>query len=264
MISIDMYAYRSKFKAIDPMVKLFFAFLTLFVCLWAGNGIISTSVILMMGFLTVLKGGTPFRFYVKLLRVPVVFLVMGVSVIAIQVSKEADALVGAFYAVGIWVGFSQTGLQDGLMLFLKALGAVSCLYFLSLSTPMVDILACLRKLRIPTLLVEMMGLVYRAIFVLMETADTIIHAQNCRLGYASLTTAYRSLGSLASMLFIRSYIRANMLYTALEARGYEGELQVYLEDYPRWRIGYIMATAVNLLFIGTFLALSGYPGGFVR
>lgn len=249
MILIDKYVYSSKLRDLDPMQKVFFALLTLGVCLWANLEIISITVIFIMGAITVLRGGTPLRFFMKLLLVPMSFLLIGTLTIAVNVSKTQETLLAAVPIANIWLGFSPTGLQDAIQLFLKVLGTVSCLYFLSLSTPMVDLLAALQRLPVPKLLVELMGLIYRFIFVLIETADTIYNAQNCRLGYSGLSTGYRSLGSLASNLFIRSYKRSNELYTALEARGYEGELNVLEENYEKSWSGYAIALVINLLLV---------------
>jgi len=231
------------------------------VCLWSDHGLISAAVIFIMGGITVLKGGTPLRFFIKLLLVPMFFLLIGVFTIAVNASKNPEGLLAAVPVVGTWIGFSHTGLQDALRLFLKALGAVSCLYFLSLSTPMVDLLAALRRLRLPKLLVEIMELVYRFIFVLLETADTIYNAQSCRLGYSSLSTGYRSLGTLASMLFIKSYKRSDELYTALESRGYDGELNVLEETYENHWSGYVLAAAVNVLLILSAMVIKQAVGG---
>jgi len=255
MISIDKYAYSSKLKHTDPMQKIAFALLTLAVCLWADSLIISTAVIFIMVGMTVLRGGTPLRFFIKLLLVPMSFLLIGVFTIAVNVSEKPEALLAAISIAGTWIGFSHAGLQDALRLFLKALGAVSCLYFLSLSTPMVDLLAALRRLRVPKLLVELMVLVYRFIFILLETADTIYNAQNCRLGYSSLSTGYRSLGSLVSMLFIRSYKRSDELYTALEARGYEGDINVLEATYEKHWKGYFLTILINIILVLSSIVL---------
>ncbi len=255
MISIDKYAYSSKLKHTDPLQKVTFALLTLAVCLWADNLIISVAVIFIMGGMTVSRGGTPLRFYIKLLLLPVSFLIIGVSTVAVNISEQPESLLAAIPVAGIWIGVSNEGLQEAIKLFFKALGAVSCLYFLSLSTPMVDLLAALRRLRMPKLLVELMGLVYRFIFVLLETADTIYNAQNCRMGYSSLTAGYRSLGSLISMLFIKSYKRSDELYTALEARGYEGELNVLEETYEKHWKGYVLAVTINVILVLSSIAL---------
>lgn len=261
MISIDTYAYRSKLKLKDPLQKLVFALMTLSVSLWAKHGLISVMVIFIMGGITVLKGGTPLRYFIKLLLVPMSFLLIGVFTVAVNMSEKPEGFLAAISVAGTWIGFSHTGLQDALQLFLRALGAVSCLYFLSLTTPMVDLLAALRRLGAPKILVELMGLVYRFIFVLLETAETIYNAQSCRLGYSSLSTGYRSLGSLASMLFIRSYKRSDELYTALEARGYEGELNVLAQTYENHWSGYALAVAVNVLLVLFAMTLKWTMGG---
>jgi cobalt/nickel transport system permease protein len=128
---------------------------------------------------------------------------------------------------------------------------------------MVDLLALLLRLKVPKLLVELMGLIYRFIFVLLETADTMFTAQNSRLGYSSLSTGYRSLGALASTVFIRAYKRSDELYTALESRGYEGELNVLDEPFETHWIKYIVPIVINLLLIITTLFLRRFfTGGF--
>ncbi len=261
MISIDKYAYGSKLKHTNPMQKLVFALVTLAVCIWANQNAVSAAVICVMCGVTVLRGGTSLRFFLNLMLVPMSFLVISVLTIAVNVSQKPDAFLAAIPIAGTWIGFSLQGLQHALQLFLKALGAVSCLYFLSLSTPMVDLLAALRRLRLPKLMVELMGLVYRFIFVLLETADTICNAQNCRLGYSRLSNAYRSVGTLASMLFIKSYKQADALYTALEARGYEGELNVLAETYESHWSGYALTAAVNTVLVLSAVILRLSLGG---
>ncbi|MCR4435101.1 MAG: cobalt ECF transporter T component CbiQ [Clostridiales bacterium] len=261
MINIDNYAYLSKLKKTDPMQKLLFALLTLGVCLWANSIAISVLVLFIMGWVTVCRGGTPPALFMKLLLVPMSFLVIGVLTIAVNASDNPGVFIFSVYAAGTHIGVSLAGIHNAVRLFFKALGAVSCLYYLSLSTPMVDLLGALRRLKVPKLLVELMGLIYRFIFVLLETADTMHTAQDSRLGYSSLSSGYRSLGALASTLFIRAYKRSDELYTALEARGYDGELNVLEEPFNvRWT-GYAAAVLVNLALILAALLMPQLTGG---
>lgn len=261
MINIDKYAYISKLKHTDPMQKFVFSLLTLGVCLWADSVLISITVILIMGWVTVCKGGTHVSFFLKLLLVPMAFLIIGVLTIAISASDNESAFLFSKAIAGTYIGVSQVGLQDAMRLFFKAMGAVSCLYYLSLSTPVVDIMAVLRKFKVPRLFIELMGLIYRFIFVMAETADTMFVAQNSRLGYSSISSGYRSMGALVSMLFIRAYKRGDELYTALEARGYDGELNVLEEKFESHWTGYIPMVAINLVLIGTGLFIKRFPGG---
>lgn len=254
MINIDTYAYASRLKTIDPMQKFVFALLTLCVCLWANTLVISSAVIFIMGWMTIRSGGTPLLFFLRLLLVPMAFLVIGVLTIAINFSSIPQDYLFSMPVAGLWIGVSKVGMYEAGRLFFRVLGSVSCLYFLSLSTPMVDLLAVLRRLKVPKLMVEMMGLVYRFIFILLDTADTMLIAQNSRLGYRSLSTGYRSLGTLTSTLFIRAYKRSNDLFTSLETRGYDGDLNVLEAPFDKSRKIYSSAVIINTLLV--FVALS--------
>ena len=86
-----------------------------------------------------------------------------------------------------------------------------------------------------------MELIYRFIFVLTETASRIRLAQESRLGYQGLRRSLSSLGTLASMVFLRAWRKADRVYTALESRGYSGSLVTLSGGYrggrgsARWR-----------------------------
>lgn len=97
---------------------------------------------------------------------------------------------------------------------------------------MPDILEVLRKLRCPKLLIELMLLIYRFIFVLLETASAIRTSQDCRLGNRDYKTALKSFGMLGSILMIRAVSRSNQLYDAMEARCYDGTIRILSENRP--------------------------------
>jgi len=261
MISIDQYAYLSKLKSQDPMVKLVFCLMTIGVCLWADSMIVAVLILIVMGWYTVCKGGIPFFLWTRLMMIPSSFLMIGVVTIAIHASADPNVFMISIPAAGTYIGVSQNGLQSAARIFMKALGAVSCLYYLSLNTPMVDLLQALGKLGVPKLFTELMGLIYRFIFVFLETADRMVTAQKSRLGYESPRSGYRSLAALAATLFIRAYQRADELYTALEARGYEGEIKVLDTSFNRDRWAYLTPVAVNLALAAIALFLRRIHGG---
>ena len=127
---------------------------------------------------------------------------------------------------------SRAGLAYALQLIFTALASVSCLYFLSMTTPMPDILNVLHKLRCPRLLGELMLLIYRYIFVLLDTAGKIRISQLSRLGNRDYGTALKSFGAMGSVLMIRAVTRSKALYDAMEARCYDGTIQVLSEENP--------------------------------
>jgi cobalt/nickel transport system permease protein len=250
MTNIDKYAYASKLKDIDPMEKLIFALLTLVVCLWADSIVVSIIVLLVMARVTIQQGGIPRVIFLKVLLIPMTFIIVAVIAIAINIASQPIGLIVSIPVFSYYLGVSETGVIMALHLFFRALGAASCLFYLSLNTPMVDIMSALRRLKCPKLLVEMMGLVYRFIFVLVDTARTMYTAQSSRLGYSTVSSGYRSMAALVATVFIRSYQQADRIYTSLESRGYDGEINVLEEPKKFYLRRYLMALSIN-----TFLVL---------
>lgn len=249
MMNTDRYAYTSKLKSVNPMEKLIFALLTLVVGLWADSLPVSIAILLIMAFFSVVKGGTPLAHYLWLMLIPFSFLLVGVITVALEVTAEQQDFLLYSQVFGQNIGFTPSGLATALRLFFRAWAAVSCLYYLALTTPMVDILSALKKMRCPQLLIELMSLIYRFIFILLETAQTMIVAQNSRLGYINIRAAYHSLSAMLATLFVRAYKRSDDLYTALEARGYQGELKVLEEPYQRRRLGYLQTVVINSILV---------------
>jgi cobalt/nickel transport system permease protein len=52
-------------------------------------------------------------------------------------------------------------------------------------------------------------------------------AQETRLGYSTYFGSFKSLGALASTIFLRSLDKSETLQHSLDSRGYSGELPVY-------------------------------------
>ncbi|HBE78411.1 MAG TPA: cobalt ECF transporter T component CbiQ [Firmicutes bacterium] len=232
MLYIDRYAYCSRLRDTNPLEKFIFAFTTMVICLWANSIVVSIVIITLMIGVAVLKGGIPLSFYLKLILIPFSFLMIGVLTIAINVIVESSKMLWGFQIFGYTLGFTVQSLELAAKVFFKALGAVTCLYFLSLTTPIADILSVLKKFKFPVLFLELMILIYRFIFMLIETADQMFLSQISRLGYYGLKNGLDSLGQMGSTLFIRSYKRSQDLYITLEARCYQGKLEVLEEVYP--------------------------------
>ena len=188
-------------------------------------------VLAVTGILAVWKGGIPVSRYLRFLTVPLAFLFLSTIAIMFNIKKVPLDLFAI--PVGNWyITASTDSFFYALQLILTALAAVSCLYFLSFTTPMPDILEVLRKLHCPGLLIELMLLIYRFIFILLDTASAISTSQNCRLGNKDYRTSLKSFGLLGSVLMIRAITRSNKLYDAMEARCYDGRIRVLSENQP--------------------------------
>jgi len=118
---------------------------------------------------------------------------------------------------------------------------------------MPEILLVLEKLHCPELLTELMLLIYRYIFILADTASAIRTSQNCRLGYQDYRTSLRSFGELCAVLFVRALKRSNDLYTAMEARGYDGKIRILHEKRPVKRKELAAVIVFELILTGVAL-----------
>lgn len=246
MILIDKLCYTSGLRYVNTMEKFIFSISAILFCVGSRSIVIALLVLGTTGALSIWKGGVPAPLYFRLLSVPLVFLILSTSAVMIDLSRTAlDAFaipVGPFY---ITAGYD--GIAKGIQLTCTALASVSSLYFLSLSTPVTDILPVFRRLHLPAVLIELMLLIYRYIFILLETASALGNALNSRMGNRDIRTARRSFVSMISSVFILSVKRSGALYDAMESRCYDGTIHVLSEDRPAKRSEILFLAAFELL-----------------
>ncbi|WP_245526710.1 cobalt ECF transporter T component CbiQ [Acetohalobium arabaticum] len=257
MLDIDQYAYSNQLRQVHPVEKALFTFMTMLVCLVANSIITSLAVITLMVGVVIFKAEIPLQFLIKLLLLPISFLFLATVTVVITITNSGGDFLFYFNLFGWKIGVGAGSLIKALNLFLKSLGTVSCLYFLALTTPMVELLSILKRLKIPKIFIELMILIYRFIFVLLETANLIRVSQVSRLGYSSFKNSFYSLSKLVSNLFVRSYYRAKGLLTTLLARGYEGEIKVLEPDYEYSKKNFVLIFVAEILLI----ILTIYVGG---
>jgi len=231
MILIDKYAYASKLAKVSPKTKILFSMLPLLICICLNSIIVSSITIVIMAFATVKYGKLKFSKYMKFMLIPFGFLIVGtITIIINRFAPDHILLIGVRigqYAYGI----DYESVRISVKLVLKALGSVSCMYFLSLNTPMYDLFQVLSRTKLSPIIVMLMELIYRYIFVLLDEAERMNIAKDSRLGNCNFKTALRSTGEMISMLFIRAYQRSDRIYAALESRGYNGKFAALDEEY---------------------------------
>ncbi len=226
--TIDYYAYASRMRGWNPQFKAVTAVASLFFCIGANDRKVSVMVLFAMAAITILAGGVPWKNYIALLKIPLAFLLLGTTAIVIDISPVPHGRV--LVAVhGVYLYLTEGGSELALGLILKAVAALSAMYMLVLSTPASEIICVFRRLHVPKMILELMNMIYRFIFVMMDTQCYMKQAAESRLGYCDFKTSCRSFGSTAGNLFVVSLKKANTYYDALTARCYDGEL-LFLEE----------------------------------
>ena len=241
----DRYAYMSRLRMADPVPKIWFSLAVLIVCLMCDSIAIGVFTLIVMAALTASLGGQKVKTVLRFLRVPLAFLVIGcVTIVFRPIGEGADALWSVrLFSRWTW-GITPEWLAVGAGVFFKALGAVSAMYFLSLNTPVADIVMALERMHVPKLMTELMELIYRFIFVLSDAAARIRTAQESRLGYTGFRRSIDSLGLLSSVVFLRAWKRSDRVWSALESRGCSGALRTLPQEYSSGARLYVLMCAV--------------------
>ena len=245
--SIDFYSYASKIRHWNATYKVSLSVITLILCIVLDNPYVSFAVIIAMAYLTVIKGELSAREYLSILAIPIVFILLGTFTIVINFSKQP---IGQY---NLYIGFcyvftSLAKLKTVVFLILKVFAAISALQMMTLSTPSSEIIYVLRKARVPKLIVELMSLIYRYIFILMDVYTKMKNSAESRLGYSDLKTSYYTFGSIASNMLVISLKKANAYYDAMEARCYDGDI-IFLEEDKKVETKQIVMAAAFIIFL---------------
>ena len=121
MISIDRLCYNSNLRYVNAGEKFAFAVLSLCACVLQRVDSVSCFVLVIMGILSVWKGGIPFSCYMRYMGVPLVFLLLSSLAIIINFSGEPLDLF-AFSVGGIYI----TGSRESLFLRFESDPDCSC------------------------------------------------------------------------------------------------------------------------------------------
>src|SRR5699024_3700046 len=101
--------------------------------------------------------------YIGLLLVPLAFLLLGGAAVAWDIAAvpagDWNMRLPWFYVCA-----SAESIRFAAALVLKALGAVSAVYLLALTTAACELVEVLRRAHLPPLLCELMYLIYRFVF----------------------------------------------------------------------------------------------------
>lgn len=225
VLTMDVYARRSRLCRENAAFKTVGSLCLLFICICSSSPIPPLCLFLFLSVATVAAGGVKLREYLSLLGLPAVFLLLsGLTLLWDFYQKLPKEAVLSLPLFGGWLAVVPASQWLGMLVLSRALGAVSCLYFLSLSTPLPELLAVLRRAHVPTIVVELAVLIYRYIFILLATFRDMKDSAASRLGYRGLKRSLHTTGLVYGGLLANSFRRAGACFDAMESRCYTGQI----------------------------------------
>ncbi|MHB1340936.1 MAG: cobalt ECF transporter T component CbiQ [Coriobacteriia bacterium] len=138
---------------------------------------------------------------------------------AIAVFAPLQAASGSLDVVGGTVWYAEV-----LGVMSKAWLSVFVMVLLSATTPVPDLLAALRRFRVPHVFLLLLAFIYRYVAVLGDQIRAMRTAVSSRAPGLSRLRSLTLFGHLAGSMFIRAYERGERIHAAMLARGFDGTL----------------------------------------
>jgi cobalt ECF transporter T component CbiQ/cobalamin biosynthesis protein CbiM len=203
MTEVDRYALSSRLVGFDPRIKV----------------LCTIALVVALALLTELIA---------------VLIVLGFVIALIAISKVPPKHVLAIILVGMpFALFASlmmlffSGPEGALIMFMRVSTSILALICLVTTTPFFMLLAALRSLKVPKVLVNLLLFSYRFIFLLLDEMGRMRTARKARgfMGGKSLKdrSAFMTLSNTIGMAFVRASSRGTRIYDALLSRGYSGE-----------------------------------------
>jgi cobalt/nickel transport system permease protein len=173
----------------------------------------------------------PVLFFTGTIALPAVFLIPGRAVVAWG-----------------WLAVTRQGLGSAALLVTRAETTATLAALLVLTTPWPWVLKALRVFRCPALLVAILGMTYRYVFVILETALDMFESRKSRtVGVLEPVERRRLAAASAGVLLSKSLQLSADVHLAMQARGFRGEVYL-LEDFR--------ARAADWCWCGAFAAMT--------
>ncbi len=228
---LDEYSHLNSFlNRLDPRIKII-SFFGLILCIVLTDVPAYPVFYLYAALISVLiaLSGIPLFFILKKSLVVIPFVVM---VSFFTLFKDSNG----------WLNFSG--------IVAKGYLCVLCMIILVSGTRFPELLSGLEKLRIPKIMIMIISFMYRYIFVVQDEMGHMNRARqsrSCARGWRHNTKA---MANMLGVLFIRSYERAEAVYLAMCARGFDGTVRTINKFHMRMAdLAFLFAITIFLVVV---------------
>jgi len=179
----------------------------------------------------------PVLLFTGIIALPAPFLVPG-------------RVVGSLPVLG-WPLTAQ-GLRSAGYLMSRVETAATLSVLLIVCTPWTHVMKALRVLRVPVVLVVILGMAYRYIFLLLDSARDMLESRRSRMvGELKGPDRRRLAAASVGVLMSKTMQLSGDVYSAMLARGFRGEVYV-LDEFHAAALDWIMLAVFVTLAAGAF------------
>lgn len=153
-----------------------------------------------------------------------------------------------------WIQITDTGLNWAILLFGRLITSLTAIVLLSSTSPMQEIVASFRKLKMPKELAMILSITVRFLFVFIDELTTIRNAQKSRnFNIHSKLVPYRwivrQVGYTIAMMFLKSYEQGERVHKSMISRGFSDTSQLFNEKTQLEKSDYIYLISIITIMI---------------
>ena len=245
-------AQKNGLREVNAYLKLAAGLGAILLCLLSSSYLSPLFIAIVLTCAIIFLARVDAKTYAELFIVPFWFAIMSVAGI-ILITGGQDI----FWQWNILPSFSlsitRESINQGMFVFSRVIGGMSAMIFIALTTPMTDIFIVFRQCRVPEVVIDLMMIIYRTIFILIDQVIQIYQAQVMRLGYSTYRESLHSFATLCGAAFIASWDAGEDLIRAMDARCYDGKFALLGESRPVERVPCI--AVVIFLFLSTAVVI---------
>ena len=253
-IQMDALAYSSRMLNWAPLGKLLLVIVVLIA------NVMTDSVVTALAVLAI---GLALMAYSTNMRIPfmlgvaigeaILILIVACGIISINGDTSQPCIWRADF---LWLDLYMTAdsFNQAWLVMIRAVAGITVMMAFATSTPIPHLAQALRQIRIPDEICEIVVLIYRYAFLLLERMDTMWSAANSRLGFSGFKRSMKTIASIAVGIFTSSMNMADKAQVSLECRGYRGYFPIWNRP-QRAGVGWVVAAVAvfALLYVlGTY------------
>ena len=153
-----------------------------------------------------------------------------------------------------WLRITDTGLNWGILLLARLITSLTAVVLLSSTSPMQEIVASFRKLKMPKELAMILSITVRFLFVFIDELTTIRNAQKSRnfdihSNLVSYKWKLKQVGYTIAMMFLKSYEQGERVHKSMISRGFSDTSQLFSEKTQLDKSDYIYAISLIAIMI---------------
>lgn len=153
-----------------------------------------------------------------------------------------------------WITVTDTGLNWAILLITRMITSLTAIVILSSTSPMQQIVASFRRLKMPKDLAMILSIMVRFLFVFIDELASIRKSQKSRNFHIhSKLTPYKwrvkQVGYTVAMMFVKSYEQGERVYKSMISRGFSDESDLFNEKTSLEKSDYIYIITIIILVI---------------